>query len=129
MNESNKSKERINLIIGMRLKQRRIMMGISQQELSTAINLSVKQIQRYEDATTPIASSILYFFAKLLNVSIEYFLDTTEITDASDGYLFEIQDNHKFLNDIIAEDRVEYLAPLKYDAEEEVSYLFSLNIA
>ncbi|WP_425363222.1 helix-turn-helix domain-containing protein [Candidatus Tisiphia endosymbiont of Hybos culiciformis] len=122
MDESDKSKERINLIIGMRLKKRRIMLGISQQELSTAINLSVKQIQRYEDATTPIASSILYFFAKLLNVSIEYFLDTTETTNALDNYLFEKQDNNKFLNDIIAEDRVEYLVPLKYDTEE-VSYL------
>ncbi|WP_341756893.1 MULTISPECIES: helix-turn-helix domain-containing protein [unclassified Candidatus Tisiphia] len=67
MNKSTKSKERINLIIGMRLRKRRVMLGISQQELSEAINLSVKQIQKYEDAITPIAGSILYFFAKLLN--------------------------------------------------------------
>ncbi|WP_341754764.1 helix-turn-helix transcriptional regulator [Candidatus Tisiphia endosymbiont of Dioctria rufipes] len=66
MNKSNESKERINIIVGMRLKKRRIMLGISQQELSEAINLSVKQIQKYEDATTPIAGSILDLFRNWL---------------------------------------------------------------
>ncbi len=125
MNESTKSKERINLIIGMRLKKRRIMLGISQQELSEAINLSVKQIQKYEDAITPISGSILYFLAKLLNISIEYFIDTTETTDASDDYLFDTQDNNRFVNDIIAEDKAEYLVPLKYGTDE-VSYLIKV---
>lgn len=107
----------------MRLKKRRIMLGISQQELSEAINLSVKQIQKYEDATTPIAGSILYFFAKILNVSIEYFLDMTKTTEVSEDYLFSTQDNNSLVNNIIAEDKAEYLVPLKYDTEKEVSYL------
>jgi transcriptional regulator with XRE-family HTH domain len=123
MNKYNKSKERINIIVGMRLKKRRIMLGISQQELSEAINLSVKQIQKYEDATTPIAGSILYFFAKILNVSIEYFLDMTKTTEVLEDYLFGTQDNNSLVNNIIAEDKAEYLVPLKYDIEKEVSYL------
>ncbi|WP_341758370.1 helix-turn-helix transcriptional regulator [Candidatus Tisiphia endosymbiont of Ditula angustiorana] len=123
MNKSNESKERINIIVGMRLKKRRIMLGISQQELSEAINLSVKQIQKYEDATTPIAGSILYFFAKILNVSIEYFLDITKTTEVSEDYLFDTQYNNSLVNNIIAEDKAEYLVPLKYDTEKEVSYL------
>ncbi|WP_341755822.1 helix-turn-helix transcriptional regulator [Candidatus Tisiphia endosymbiont of Ptychoptera albimana] len=123
MNKYNESKERINIIVGMRLKKRRIMLGISQQELSEAINLSVKQIQKYEDATTPIAGSILYFFAKILNVSIEYFLDMTKPTEVSEDYLFGTQDNNSLVNNIIAEDKAEYLVPLKYDIEKEVSYL------
>ncbi|MDD9335155.1 MAG: helix-turn-helix transcriptional regulator [Rickettsiaceae bacterium] len=123
MNKYNESKERINIIVGMRLKKRRIMLGISQQELSEAINLSVKQIQKYEDATTPIAGSILYFFAKILNVSIEYFLDMTKTTEVSEDYLFGTQDNNSLVNNIIAEDKAEYLVPLKYDIEKEVSYL------
>lgn len=45
----------------MRLKKRLIMLGISQQELSEAINLSVKQIQKYEDATTPISGYSVVF--------------------------------------------------------------------
>ncbi|WP_341751830.1 MULTISPECIES: helix-turn-helix domain-containing protein [unclassified Candidatus Tisiphia] len=123
MNKYNESKERINIVVGMRLKKRRIMLGISQQELSEAINLSVKQIQKYEDATTPIAGSILYFFAKILNVSIEYFLDMTKPTEVSEDYLFGTQDNNSLVNNIIAEDKAEYLVPLKYDTEKEVSYL------
>ncbi|MFU7500901.1 MULTISPECIES: helix-turn-helix domain-containing protein [unclassified Candidatus Tisiphia] len=123
MNKYNESKERINIIVGMRLKKRRIMLGMSQQELSEAINLSVKQIQKYENATTPIAGSILYFFAKILNVSIEYFLDMTKTTEVSEDYLFGTQDNNSLVNNIIAEDKAEYLVPLKYDTEKEVSYL------
>ncbi|MDR0774098.1 MAG: helix-turn-helix domain-containing protein [Rickettsia sp.] len=123
MNKYNESKERINIIVGMRLKKRRIMLGMSQQELSEAINLSVKQIQKYENATTPIAGSILYFFAKILNVSIEYFLDMTKTTEVSEDYLFGMQDNNSLVNNIIAEDKAEYLVPLKYDTEKEVSYL------
>ncbi|MFP3018241.1 MAG: helix-turn-helix domain-containing protein [Candidatus Tisiphia sp.] len=121
MNKYNESKERINIIVGMRLKKRRIMLGMNQQELSEAINLSVKQIQKYENATTPIAGSILYFFAKILNVSIEYFLDMTKTTEVSEDYLFGIQDNNSLVNNIIAEDKAEYLVPLKYDTEKEVS--------
>lgn len=123
MNKYNESKERINIIVGMRLKKRRIMLGIRKQELSEAINLSVKQIQKYEDDTIPIAGSILYFFAKILNVSIEYFLDMTKTTEVSEDYLFGTQDNNSLVNNIIAEDKAEYLVPLKYDIEKEVSYL------
>ncbi|WP_341754765.1 hypothetical protein [Candidatus Tisiphia endosymbiont of Dioctria rufipes] len=65
----------------------------------------------------------MYFFAKILNVSIEYFLDITKTTEVSEDYLFDTQDNNSLVNNIIAEDKAEYLVPLKYDTEKEVSYL------
>jgi transcriptional regulator with XRE-family HTH domain len=131
MKTSDKSVEKIDLVVGMRLRRRRLMLGISYQELSKSISLSVKQIKNYENATSPIASSSLYSFAKLLNVPIKYFVDMSEPNKTLDEYLFELQNDSIFQRNLIAEDAEEYSAPAKYDEllyvkEKEISSLIRI---
>ncbi|KAJ6645062.1 DEAD-box ATP-dependent RNA helicase CshA [Pseudolycoriella hygida] len=95
----------------MRLKERRIMLGISQQELSKVAKVNVKRIQKYEDAVAPIAGSILYPIAKYLRVPPGYFVDITPPTE----YEYEAEEDCKFIDDIIAEDDTEYLGPMKLE--------------
>jgi transcriptional regulator with XRE-family HTH domain len=64
--------------VGKRLKMRRILLGLSQQDLGEAVKVSVQQIQKYEKATNRIASGKLYSFSKLLKVPITYFFDKDE---------------------------------------------------
>ena len=89
MTKSKRHKEVIDPVIGLRLKIRRMMLGISQKELGDAVNISVKQIQKYESSTSPIAVSELLVFAKLLDVPIHYFISSPEIESVADGYLFK----------------------------------------
>lgn len=74
--EKKKSKvDDIDKIVSARLRTRRIMLGISQQELSKVIGVSTQQIQKYERGTNRIASGKLHSLSKRLNVPITYFFD------------------------------------------------------
>ena len=81
------------------------MLGISQQELSEAVNVSVKQIQKYENSTSPIAGSVLLVFSKLLNTSIQYFVNPPKTNEIANDYLFQ---DHSGQSAIIAEDGEDY---------------------
>jgi transcriptional regulator with XRE-family HTH domain len=70
--------------VGKKIKNRRIMLGMSQQELGEAVNVSIQQIQKYEKATNRVSSGKLYNFASYLNVPILYFFEGYESNDAKD---------------------------------------------
>ncbi len=70
--------------VGKRLKTRRILLGLSQQDLGDAVNVSIQQIQKYEKATNRISSGKLYALSQLLQVPISYFFDNNANAD-SDG--------------------------------------------
>ncbi len=81
-----KPKSRTNYVdahIGKHLKNRRIMLGLSQQDLGDAVDVSVQQIQKYEKATNRISSSKLFSFAKLLNTPVVEFFRGIDEEDAS----------------------------------------------
>lgn len=65
----------VDVYVGRQLKNRRIMLGLSQQDLGDVVNVSIQQIQKYEKATNRVSSSKLFYFAKLLQVPITYFFD------------------------------------------------------
>lgn len=73
--EAKSKPDHIDRLVSKRLKMRRIMLGLSQQELSEAVGVSIQQIQKYEKAVNRISSGKLYGFAKILKVSINYFFD------------------------------------------------------
>jgi transcriptional regulator with XRE-family HTH domain len=70
--------DHVDHLVSKRLKMRRIMLGISQQELSDAVDVSIQQIQKYEKATNRISSGKLYSFAKFLRVPVSYFFNNKE---------------------------------------------------
>ena len=59
----------------MRVRQRRILLGMTQTALGKAVGLSFQQVQKYENGGNRISSSRLFEFAKILNVPISYFFD------------------------------------------------------
>lgn len=74
MSEVSKGKvDQVDIHVGKRLKMRRIMLGLSQQDLGEAVNVSIQQIQKYERATNRISSGRLYAFAKLMAVPVDFF--------------------------------------------------------
>lgn len=65
----------VDHLIAKRLKVRRLMLGLSLREIGKAMDISITQIQKYEQGINRVPSSRLYYLANLLKVPINYFFD------------------------------------------------------
>ncbi len=75
----------VDLHVGKQLRQRRVLMGLSQDALAGPIGLSFQQLQKYEKGGNRISAGRLYDLSKLLGVPVQYFFDGLEgpATDAA----------------------------------------------
>jgi len=65
----------VDVHVGGRLKQRRTLMGLSQEKLATQVGLTFQQIQKYEKGANRITASRLYHFGHILEVPPSFFFD------------------------------------------------------
>lgn len=65
----------IDLHLGNRLRRRRLLIGMSQHQLGSAIGVSFQQIQKYECAANRISAPRLWDLACALQVDVRYFFD------------------------------------------------------
>lgn len=65
----------VDIHVGMQLRNRRKILGLSQEMLGEKVGVSFQQIQKYERGTNRIGSSRLYDFASILGVSVSYFFE------------------------------------------------------
>lgn len=68
----------VDKMVGKRLKERRLFMGLSQMELSSQIGVSFQQLQKYEKGKNRISAGKLFYVAKILNTEISYFYSDEE---------------------------------------------------
>lgn len=66
--------------IGMQLRQRRIMLGLTQMELAEALGVSSQQVHKYETGVSRLSASRLPSCARALGVGIHYFFEGLETT-------------------------------------------------
>ena len=65
----------IDLHVGKRLRRRRRLLGLTQQQLAESIGIRFQQIQKYECGANRVTASRLYELAVALNVPVNYFFD------------------------------------------------------
>lgn len=65
----------VDVHVGSRVRLRRTMLGMSQEKLGDAINLTFQQVQKYERGTNRIGSSRLWELSKVLDVPVSFFFD------------------------------------------------------
>lgn len=65
----------VDTYIGSKVKSRRLILGLSQEELAKAIGLTFQQVQKYERGTNRISVSRLVDICKVLKVQVDYFFD------------------------------------------------------
>jgi len=65
----------VDVHVGAKVKSRRLILGLSQEELAKAIGLTFQQIQKYERGTNRISVSRLVDICRALRVQIDYFFD------------------------------------------------------
>lgn len=63
----------VDIHVGKQIRQRRWLIGMSQENLAHAIGVRFQQIQKYEKGTNRVSSSRLWQIAETLGVSISYF--------------------------------------------------------
>jgi transcriptional regulator with XRE-family HTH domain len=64
----------LNLHIGQRIRRRRLMLGLNQISIAEPLGLSFQAIQKYEGGDVRVAASTLHRIARLLGVSLDYFV-------------------------------------------------------
>lgn len=72
----------IDVYVGARVKMRRTLLGLSQEDLASAIGLTFQQVQKYERGLNRIGASRLFDISKVLAVSINFFFEELPETAA-----------------------------------------------
>ena len=63
----------IDVHVGQRVRQRRVLCGLSQTELANAIGLTFQQLQKYERGMNRISASKLWQISQVLDVPVQWF--------------------------------------------------------
>src|SRR5262249_49992463 len=61
--------------VGSRVRMRRMMLGMSQEKLGDALDLTFQQVQKYEKGTNRIGASRLQQMSQILQVPVSFFFE------------------------------------------------------
>ena len=64
--------------VGVRVRERRIMLGFTQQQLAALIGVTYQQAHKYERGINRISAGRLFEIAQVLSVPVNYFFDGIE---------------------------------------------------
>ena len=64
--------------VGGRIRERRIMLGLTQQQLAEMIGVTYQQAHKYERGINRVSAGRLYEIAQVLSVPVGYFFDGLE---------------------------------------------------
>lgn len=80
--DNNKSEEKtavratdVDRYVGGRIRERRVMLGLSQQQMADMIGVTYQQAHKYERGINRISAGRLYEIAQVLRVPVSYFFD------------------------------------------------------
>lgn len=65
----------IDLHVGKRLRRRRRLLGLTQQQLAETVGIRFQQIQKYECGANRVSASRLFELAEALDVPVQYFYE------------------------------------------------------
>ncbi len=75
--------KRVDEYVGERIRQRRTLLGLTQEQLANALDISYQQVQKYETGSNRVSAGRLYEIAKHLDSDISYFFEDLEPTSQS----------------------------------------------
>lgn len=64
--------------VGMRIRQRRWMLGMTQQQLAEQVGIKFQQIQKYETGANRVSASRLWAISQTLGVAVGHFFEGIE---------------------------------------------------
>jgi transcriptional regulator with XRE-family HTH domain len=94
------AKKDVDSHVGKRLRQRRTMMGLSQEAVAKAVGITFQQVQKYEKGTNAMNANRLYEFARFMGVPVAYFFEGLEASSQAGGFAEEGEKfEHKRVSD------------------------------
>jgi transcriptional regulator with XRE-family HTH domain len=68
-------KNPVDLHVGKLLRQRRWLLGMTQQQLAQAVGIRFQQVQKYESGANRVSGSRLWDLSRALNVPVTFFFE------------------------------------------------------
>ncbi|HKL56275.1 MAG: helix-turn-helix domain-containing protein [Roseovarius sp.] len=68
----------VDVHVGKRIRHRRWLVGMTQQQLAESVGIKFQQIQKYETGANRVSASRLWDIADALGVEISFFFDGLE---------------------------------------------------
>ena len=77
-------KHPVDVHVGKRIRHRRWMLGMTQQQLAEHVGIKFQQIQKYETGMNRVSASRLWDIAASLEVPVAYFFEGMDEGDGAD---------------------------------------------
>lgn len=71
--------ERIERLVGRRIRERRVQLGLTQQQLATMIGVTYQQTHKYERGVNRVSAARLHDLAGALGVEVSFFFAGLEL--------------------------------------------------
>ena len=71
-------KHPVDVHVGKRIRHRRWLVGVTQQQLAEAVGIKFQQIQKYETGMNRVSASRLWDIAEALSVPVSFFFEGLE---------------------------------------------------
>src|SRR5262249_23929767 len=68
----------VDRYVGARIRERRIMLGLTQQQLADLIGVTYQQAHKYERGINRVSAGRLFEVSQVLSVPVNYFFDGLE---------------------------------------------------
>ncbi len=78
-------KHPVDVHVGKRVRHRRWMVGMTQQQLAERVGIKFQQIQKYETGMNRVSASRLWDIAHALEVPVSFFFDGIESDEKTDA--------------------------------------------
>ncbi len=75
----------IDVHVGVRVRLRRMLLGMSQEKLGEKLGLTFQQVQKYEKGVNRVGASRLHELGRVLGVSVGYFFEDAPNKDSTVG--------------------------------------------
>ncbi|RPE72065.1 Xre family transcriptional regulator [Pacificibacter maritimus] len=72
-------KHPVDVHVGKRIRHRRWMVGMTQQQLAEKVGIKFQQIQKYETGMNRVSASRLWDISEALEVPVAFFFDGVEV--------------------------------------------------
>ncbi len=75
----------VDVHVGKRIRQRRWLVGMTQQQLAESVGIKFQQIQKYETGANRVSASRLWDIAEALDVEVSFFFEGLSAETPDDG--------------------------------------------
>jgi transcriptional regulator with XRE-family HTH domain len=88
--------------VGSRVRMRRMMLGMSQEKLGDALELTFQQVQKYEKGTNRIGASRLQQISNILQVPVAFFFEGAPHVAGSPSQSLDDVPSPAYVSDFLA---------------------------